>query len=94
MEGKNSWRKLKRTGTFKRKVNRDFLLLKRTTLTTAALVTDVEKEKCTIHEQQKGSVLIFILLLQNIVCDFFRYWICCLAVNVVLVNSFLIRKFW
>lgn len=62
MELKKSWRRLKRSGTFKRKVNREFLLLKNTTPTSVALVTNIEKEKCTTHEQQKGSVSIFILL--------------------------------
>lgn len=61
MEAKNSWRKLKRSGAFKRKVNRNFRLLKSTTPTTVALVTNVEEEKCTTHEQQKDSVSIFIL---------------------------------
>lgn len=62
MEAKNSWRRFKRSGTFKRKVNRDFLLLKSTTPTTVALATNVEEEKCTTHKQKKGSVSIFIFL--------------------------------
>lgn len=62
MQAKNSWRKFKRSGAFKRKVNRNFLLFKSTNLSTVALVKNVEEEKRTICEQQKGSVSILFLL--------------------------------